>query len=59
MSVNTDLIDKYQYHDFYLGNNADNSQSFYGKFFDYSMLQNVTESEAINLHEYYKYIHNI
>ena len=49
----------HQYHDFYIGNNHDNSQSFNGKFYDYSMLQNISESEAINLHEYYKYIHNI
>ena len=49
----------HKYHDFYLGNNSDNSQSFNGKFYDYSMLQNITEQEALNLHEYYKYIHNI
>ena len=29
----------HQYHNFYLANNNDNSQSFYGKFYDYSMLQ--------------------
>ena len=49
----------HQYHIFHLCNNSDNSQSFNGKFYDYSMLQNITESEALNLHEYYKYIHNI
>ena len=49
----------HKYHDFYLGNNSNNSQSFNGKMFDFSMLQNITKQEAINLHEYYKYIHNI
>ena len=49
----------HKYHDFYLGNNSDNSQSYNGKFYDYSMIQNITQEEAINLHEYYKYIHNI
>ena len=49
----------HKYHDFYLGNNSDNSQSFNGKIYDYSMIQNITQEEAINLHEYYKYIHNI
>ena len=49
----------HKYHDFYLANNSDNSQSFNGKFYDYSMIQNITQEEAINLHEYYKYIHNI
>ena len=52
-------FNRQQYHIFNLCNNNDNSQSFNGKFYDYSMLQNITESEAINLHEYYKYIHNI
>ena len=47
------------YYDFYLANNNDNTQSFNGKFYDYSMLQNISDSEVINLHEYYKYIHNI
>ena len=49
----------HKYHDFYLGNNTNNSQSFNGKFYDYSMIQNISHDEAINLHEYYKYIHNI
>ena len=49
----------HQYHNFYLANNNDNSKSFYGKFYDYSMLQNISDSEVINLHEYCKYIHNI
>ena len=49
----------HQYHDLYLGNNSDNSQSFNGKFYDNSMLHNISELEAINLHEYYKYIHEI
>ena len=49
----------HKYHDFYLGNNSDNSQSYNGKMYDFSMLQNITQEEAINLHEYYKYIHNI
>ena len=35
----------YKYHDFYLGNNSDNTQSFNGKFYDYSMLQNISETE--------------
>ena len=59
IELGKDNLLTHKYHDFYLGNNADNSQSFNGKFYDYSMLQNITESEAINLHEYYKYIHNI
>ena len=59
MTVDTDMIKNHQYHHFYIGNNNDNSQSFNGKIYNYSMLQNITESEAINLHEYYKYIHNI
>ena len=54
-----DNLMTYKYHDFYLGNNSDNSQSFNGKFYDYSMLQNISQDETINLHEYYKYIHNI
>ena len=54
-----DNLMTHKYHYFYLGNNSDNSQSFKGKFYNFSMLQNITESEAINLHEYYKYIHNI
>ena len=49
----------HKYHNFYLGNNSNNSQSFNGKFFNYSMLQNITREESINIHEYYKYIHNI
>ena len=50
----------HKYHDFYLGNNSDFSQSYNGKFYDFSMLQNIiSQEEAINLHEYYKYIHNI
>ena len=49
----------HKYHDFYLGNNSDNSQSYNGKMYDFSMVQNITQEEAINLHEYYKYIHNI
>ena len=48
-----------QYHDFYLGNNNDNSQSYNGKMYDFSMLQNISQEEAINIHQYYKYIHNI
>ena len=48
-----------QYNNFQLCNNTDNSQSFNGKFYDFSMLQNISVEEAINLHEYYKYIHNI
>ena len=48
-----------QYHNFYLCNNNDSSQSFNGKIYIYSMLQNISESEAFNLHEYYKYIHEI
>ena len=49
----------HKYHDFYLANNTDNSQSYNGKFYDFSMLQNISVEEMINLHEYYKYIHNI
>ena len=48
-----------QYNNFQLCNNTDNSQSFNGKFYDFSMLQNISVEELINLHEYYKYIHNI
>ena len=48
-----------QYNNFQLCNNTDNSQSFNGKFYDFSMLQNISVEEMINLHEYYKYIHNI
>ena len=62
ISISPSLVDSFnaqQYHIFNLCNNNDNSQSFNGKFYDYSMLQNITEQEAINLHEYYKYIHNI
>ena len=55
----TSLFGTHKYHDFYLANNSNNSQSYYGKFFDYSMLQNISHEEALNLHEYYKYIHNI
>ena len=49
----------HKYHDFYLGNNGNNSQPFNGRMYNYSMLQNITKEETINLHEYYKYIHNI
>ena len=49
----------HKYHDFYLGNNGNNSQPFNGRMYDFSMLQNISRDEAINLHEYYKYIHNI
>ena len=61
ITINPSFIDLFtqQYHIFNLCNNSDNSQSFYGKFYDYSMVQNLTEQECINLHEYYKYIHNI
>ena len=59
VGINTSLFGTYKYHDFYLGNNSDFSQSFNGKMYDFSMLQNITQEEAINLHEYYKYIHNI
>ena len=48
-----------QYNNFQLCNNTDNSQSYNGKFYDFSMLQNISVEEMINLHEYYKYIHNI
>ena len=48
-----------QYNNFQLCNNTNNSQSFNGKFYDFSMLQNISVEEMINLHEYYKYIHNI
>ena len=48
-----------QYNNFQLCNNTNNSQSFNGKMYDFSMLQNISHDEAINLHEYYKYIHNI
>ena len=54
-----DYLNNHKYHDFYIGNNSDFSQSYNGKFFYYSMLQNISETEALNLHEYYKYIHNI
>ena len=54
-----DTMMTHKYHDFYLANNSDNSQSYNGKFYNYSMLQNISEQEALNLHEYYKYIHNI
>ena len=59
VSTNNTSMLEHQYHDFYIANNHDNTQSFNGKIYDYSMLQNISESEAINLHEYYKYIHNI
>ena len=49
----------HKYHDFYLGNNNSNSQSYNGKMYDYSMLQNITKEETIILHEYYKYIYNV
>ena len=48
-----------QYNNFQLCNNTDNSQSFNGRFYDYSILQNISQEEAINLHQYYMYIHNI
>ena len=48
-----------QYNNFQLCNNTNNSQSYNGKMYDFSMLQNISEEEMINLHEYYKYIHNI
>ena len=54
-----DNLLRHKYHDFYLGNNSDYSQSYNGKMYNFSMLQNITEQEALNLHEYYKYIHNI
>ena len=54
-----DNLITHKYHNFYIGNNSNNLESYKGKIFDYSMLQNITEQEAINLHEYYKYIHNI
>ena len=49
----------HKYHDFYLGNNNNKSESYNGQFHDFSMLQNITEQETINIHQYYKYIHNI
>ena len=49
----------HKYNDFYIGNNYNNSQPFNGRMYNYSMLQNITKEEIINLHEYYKYIHNI
>ena len=58
MEINTSLF-THQYHDFYLGKNSDNSQSFYGKYYNYSMFQNISQIEAFNLHEYYKYIHEL
>ena len=48
-----------QYNNFQLCNNTNNSQSFNGKFYDFSMLQNITQEELINIHNYYMYIHNI
>ena len=59
IETNKDNLMTHKYHDFYIANNSDNTQSYNGKFYDYTMLQNITEQEAINLHEYYKYIHNI
>ena len=60
LSINPSFISyTQQYNNFQLCNNNDNSQSFYGKMYDFSMLQNISRDEAINLHEYYKYIHNI
>ena len=60
LSINPTFISStQQYNNFQLCNNTDNSQSYNGKFYDFSMLQNITQEEAINLHEYYKYIHNI
>ena len=54
-----DNLLSHKYHDFYLCNNGDFSQSYNGKFYDFSMLQNISTEQSINLHEYYKYIHNI
>ena len=48
-----------QYNNFQLCNNTNNSQSYNGKMYDFSMLQNISEEEMINLHNYYMYIHNI
>ena len=61
LSISPSFIDSttQQYHNFQLCNNSDNSQSFNGKMYDFSMLQNISSEEALNLHEYYKYIHNI
>ena len=61
ITINPSFIDQLQqqYNTFNLFNNINNSQSFYGKFYDFSMLQNLSVQEMINLHEYYKYIHNI
>ena len=56
---NKDNLLTHKYHDFYLCNNSDDTQSFNGKFYNYSMLQNITEEETRYLHQYYKYIHNI
>ena len=53
----------------YLGNNVKegSNQSFNGKLHDFSYLfgvyddyfHNISESDALKLHQYYKYIHNI
>ena len=60
LSINPSFISStQQYNNFQLCNNTNNSQSYNGKMYDFSMLQNISEEEAINLHEYYKYIHNI
>ena len=60
LTINPSFISStQQYNNFQLCNNTDNSQSYNGKFYDFSMLQNLSNDEAINMHEYYMYIHNI
>ena len=53
----------------YLGNNVKegSNQCFHGKMYDFSYLfgvyvnfgHDIKESDALKIHQYYKYIHNI
>ena len=47
------------FHQSYLANNQAQTQALNGNLYDFSLLYNITENEAYNLHKYYNYIHNI
>ena len=59
VNSNMSIFKNHQFYHFYLCNTSDSRQSFNGKFYYCSCLQNTTEDEAKQLHKYYKYIHNI
>ena len=68
-SLNAKTVFNNTFKECYLGNNVKegSNQSFYGKMYDFSYLfgvkdnnfHDISESDCLKIHQYYKYIHNI